>query len=85
MARSECPLSGNIERDTGARRTSNDATIHERPHGHPAIGEYCPLNFRSMRSVHADRLELLAPRVDERSFARIGEHDRCAIGRMQRE
>ena len=38
-----------------------------------------------MWSVHADRLELLAPRVCERSFARIGEHDRRAIGRMQRE
>ena len=36
-------------------------------------------------SVHADRFELLAPRVYECSFTRIGEHDRCAIGCMQRK
>ena len=36
-------------------------------------------------SVHADGLELVAPRVGDRRLARVGEHDRRAVGGMQRE
>jgi hypothetical protein len=43
------------------------------------------LRRRFLRSVHADRLELLAPGVGERGFTRIGQHDRRAIGGMQRK
>ena len=37
------------------------------------------------RSVHADRLELLAPGVGDRGLAAVGQHDRRAVGRVQRE
>ena len=35
--------------------------------------------------MHAHRLELLAPGVGKRGFARIGQHDRRAVGGVQRE
>src|SRR5579871_1516788 len=36
-------------------------------------------------SVHADGLELVAPGVRDRGFARIGQHDRRAVGGVKRE
>src|SRR5262245_38294333 len=39
----------------------------------------------SQHLMHADGLELLAPGVSQCSFARIGQHDRRAVGCMQRE
>src|SRR5215213_3731079 len=37
------------------------------------------------RLVHAHRLELLAPGVRDRSLAAVGQHDRRAVGCVQRE
>ena len=36
-------------------------------------------------SVHADRLELLAPGIGDSGFAAVGEHDRRAVGGVQRK
>src|SRR5713226_613273 len=36
-------------------------------------------------SVNADRLQLVAPGVCDRRFAAVGQHDRCAVGRVQRK
>src|SRR5229473_1214289 len=36
-------------------------------------------------SVNADGLQLVAPGVRDRSFPAIGQHDRCAVGSVQRE
>src|ERR1700738_5132303 len=40
---------------------------------------------RRSASVHADGLKLVAPRVGNRRLAAVGQHDRRAVGGMQRE
>ena len=39
----------------------------------------------ALHSVHAHHLEFVIPRICDRGFARIREHDRRAIGREQRK
>ena len=36
-------------------------------------------------SVNADRLKFVAPGVSDRGFPAVGQHDRRAVGRVQRE
>src|ERR1700744_1156217 len=36
-------------------------------------------------SVNADRLQFIAPGVGNRSFPAIGQHDRSAVGGVERE
>src|ERR1700730_14101176 len=44
-----------------------------------------PASAAIAASVNADGLQLVAPCIRDRSFAAIGEHDRGAVGGMQRE
>src|SRR5947209_12806325 len=36
-------------------------------------------------SVHADGLQFIAPGIRDRSFAAVGQHDRCAVGGVKRK
>ena len=50
------------------------------------IKPHVPLQWQWQAvSVHADGLELIAPCVGDRSLPAIGQHDRGAVGGMQRE
>src|SRR3979490_1507045 len=42
-------------------------------------------NRKTLRSVNAHRLQLVAPCIRDRSFAAVGQHDRRAVGGMQCE
>src|SRR5262249_3011228 len=42
-------------------------------------------DFTNTCSVHAHHLQLVAPRVGDRGLARVGQHDRGAVGGMKRE
>jgi len=42
-------------------------------------------SYEARALVHAHGFELVAPGIGDRGFARIGQHDWRAVGRMQRE
>src|SRR4029450_6915620 len=52
-------------------------------------GDFLPLESRlpsfASASVDADGLQFVAPGVGDRCFPAIGQHDRRAVGGMQRE
>src|ERR1700733_13113173 len=65
-------------------------TLLSKKHGLPDVSGLSALD-RSDRSaaltssVHADGLQFISPGIRDRGFARIGQHDRGAVGGMERE
>src|SRR4029450_12034196 len=55
------------------------------PYGANGRCKLAPATATSAASVHADGLKLVAPCIGDRRFAAVGQHDRGAVGGMQRE